>query len=71
MDDADRAEDCIERALEDALAEVRCARDRGPRAVGACLYCGADLPAPMRFCDALCRDAWDREQRIRRMMGAL
>lgn len=69
MDDADRAEEKIEQALDDALAEVRRAQDKGPRAVGACNYCGEPLPDHMRFCDADCRDAWDHEQRIRRMTG--
>ncbi len=69
MDDVDRAEQRIEEILEDALAEVRRAQEHGVKAIGACLYCGETLPDPMRFCDADCRDAWDHEQRIKRMTG--
>lgn len=71
MDAADRAEDRIEQAMDDALAKVRRAQDKGPRAVGVCLYCAETLPAPMRFCDADCRDAWDHERRLKRMEGVL
>lgn len=69
MDDADRAEERIEQALDDALAEVRRAQERGVKAVGACLFCGEPLPDHMRFCDADCRDGWDFEQRMKRMTG--
>jgi hypothetical protein len=69
MDDADRAEEKIEQAMDDALAEVRRSQERGVKAVGLCLYCGETLPAPLRFCDAGCRDGYDHEQRIRRMAG--
>lgn len=71
MDDADRAEEKIEQAMEDALMKVRMSQTRGIRAVGVCLYCGEELPAPMRFCDADCRDAYDHELRLRHMTGVL
>lgn len=69
MDDADRAEEKIEQAMEDALAEVRRAQYHGVKAVGACLFCGETLPPGFRFCDADCRDGWDYEQRLKRMKG--
>jgi len=58
MDDADRAQERIEH--EEAL------RRRAPRApdlpyAGACYWCGEPLPAPRRWCDAACRDDWERE----------
>jgi len=69
MDDADRAEERIEQVLEDALAEVRRAQERGIKAVGVCLFCGEPLPDHMRFCDADCRDGWEFEARMQRMNG--
>lgn len=69
MDDADRAEERIEQAMDDALAEVRRAQEHGVKAVGACLFCGELLPPGMRFCDADCRDGWEFETRMRRMNG--
>lgn len=69
MDDADRAEVNIEHAMEDALAEVRRAQQQGVKAIGMCLFCGADLPPMLRFCDADCRDGYDHEQRLKRMQG--
>lgn len=71
MDDADRAEEKIEQALDDALAEVRRAQENGVKAVGACLYCAELVPPGFRFCDADCRDAWDYEQQLKRMSGVL
>lgn len=29
--------------------------------VGFCLCCAADLPPERRWCDAECRDAWQKE----------
>jgi hypothetical protein len=34
----------------------------GPPACGACYYCGALLKDGRRWCDAHCRDDWQREQ---------
>lgn len=69
MDDADRAEERIEQAMEDALAEVRRSQAHGIKATGLCLFCGEPLPPVMRFCDVDCRDAYDYEKRIRRAQG--
>lgn len=40
-------------------------RDRGPAIAetGACLNCDAPVPAGRRWCDAGCRDDWQRAQR--------
>lgn len=69
MDDADRAEEKIEQALEDSLAAVRRAQEHGWVAVGLCLYCGVTLPPGRRFCDADCRDGFDEEARLKRIGG--
>jgi hypothetical protein len=40
-------------------------RDRGPviAETGYCLNCEAPAPAGRRWCDAACRDDWQRAQR--------
>lgn len=68
MDDADRAEDLIEHAIEDGIAEAR-RTPPGPAAIGECLFCGKPLPAPRRWCDAACRDDWQAEQDDRKRGG--
>ncbi|MCP1674286.1 hypothetical protein J2T57_001388 [Natronocella acetinitrilica] len=32
----------------------------GPAATGLCLYCEDDLEEGRRWCDAICRDRWER-----------
>jgi hypothetical protein len=33
------------------------------KATGYCLHCGEDLPSERRFCDADCRDDWEKLKR--------
>lgn len=68
MDDADRAEDLIEHATEDAIEEAR-RGPAGPLAVGYCLFCATPLDDGLRWCSAGCRDAWQHEQDLRMMQG--
>ena len=35
----------------------------GPAPCGFCLWCEEPLPAPRRWCDAECRDAWEQRER--------
>ncbi|SMC27306.1 hypothetical protein SAMN02745857_02803 [Andreprevotia lacus DSM 23236] len=35
-------------------------------ATGECLCCGETMSAGRRWCDAVCRDDWERLQRARR-----
>lgn len=37
-------------------------RPAGPQPTGHCLYCEAPQPAGHRWCNAECRDGWEREQ---------
>ena len=61
-DDADRADQEVERALKEVLAR----RPEGPAANGHCHYCGEPVPDGMRWCDVDCRDAWEALARRRR-----
>jgi len=54
----------IAREME-RLARLR--RASGPAPTGQCLWCGAPLEPPLRWCDVGCRDDWERaHERIHR-----
>ncbi|MGE0383686.1 MAG: hypothetical protein AB7Q97_03095 [Gammaproteobacteria bacterium] len=59
MDYIDQAQEQIEQALRDALAQ----RQSAPAvaATGRCLNCGEPLEPQRRWCNAICRDEWARE----------
>lgn len=69
MDEADRAQEEIEREAERLM---RARRPAGPAATGFCLWCGEPLPMPPlcesaamvapRWCGPDCRDAWEAHQ---------
>jgi predicted nucleic acid-binding Zn ribbon protein len=40
-----------------------------PPASGSCLHCGAPLPRGGRWCDAECRDDWERLDAALRRQG--
>ena len=56
-DELDLASDREELARASALVTSR--KAAGPTPTGRCLYCGERLPAPMRWCDADCRNEWE------------
>ena len=62
-DAADIANDRAE--VDTGRAIAASARPRGPASTGYCLNCGPDVPLPdgLRWCDADCRDDWQRAQR--------
>ena len=60
-DDIDRAQNEVDRALAEAL---RTRKAEGPAATGFCLNC--DEPCDFRWCDGVCRDAWEATRTKRR-----
>lgn len=59
MDDADRATEQEEMARQAALI----VRHRvGPVWTGFCLWCGEPTAKPRRWCDAECREEWERRE---------
>ncbi len=60
MDEADRANQEVERGLSEALRQRR---PEGPVATGRCLCCDEPVEEPRRWCDSICRDDWQRIQR--------
>lgn len=61
---ADIIDDAQEREETDRERAIAAARTTEPVVVatGYCLECGKDLPDSRRWCDALCRDGWERCQ---------
>lgn len=59
-DDADLTAERLEREMARLLA-LRLRRASGPQPTGACLWCGKPLAPPLRWCDADCRDDWERD----------
>lgn len=56
-DIGDRAQEIQEQELAARLAERK---PEGPQATGYCLSCGEKTEAPRRWCDARCRDLWEK-----------
>lgn len=67
MDDADLTAEREERQAELARKYRRPAPALA--ATGACLFCGDELGDGLRFCDAHCRDDWQRRERSRSISG--
>lgn len=60
---ADDAQAGIDILLLDA--RYRASRHASPAPTGACLNCDERLPAPQLFCDAGCRDDYQKRARMR------
>lgn len=57
------------RGLESAIAKVRNDAAKMLEPIGECYECGTKLKKDLRFCDASCRDDWDKRQRLQKMRG--
>ena len=68
MDDADRAAELEDIYREAAVAAIRRRIEVMP-SLGYCYYCGEALRAGKRFCDADCRDDYDRHEELQRRLG--
>jgi len=64
MDEADQANDNVMR--DENIAIKVASLYKGPVATGRCISsdCGEELSEGKRFCNADCRDAWERSRRI-------
>lgn len=61
MDEADRADSLQESALVEALYRMRKAAET-LHPTGECLWCGEIVGDYHRWCDADCRDMWERDR---------
>ena len=68
MDDADRASEREDIARAAALEAAR-RRVKAMPSLGYCYYCGEALRAGKRFCDADCRDDYERQENMRKRTG--
>jgi hypothetical protein len=59
-DEIDHAADEAERYLSEALRQRK---PEAPGPTGRCLFCDEIVGDTQRFCDAECRDMWDRERK--------
>ena len=57
----DQADVCMEYALKDALTKSKMPEPTKTY-TGYCWFCESPLEAPKRWCDAECRDNWQKEQ---------
>lgn len=60
MDEIDHLNARDERLME-ALVAVR--KPEGPKPTGRCLCCDDPLPLERRWCDADCRDDYEKQER--------
>lgn len=70
MDQIDRAQQDIEQ-LEEVRNEMLLATNlqKDAEETGFCLLCGEPLIPGRRWCDADCRDEWEREQKLKQNKG--
>lgn len=66
-DEADLAQEHIEREMALILAARR--KSDAPEATGECHWCTEAVTNARRFCDADCRDAWQRSRAARMRSG--
>lgn len=60
MDDADRADDRIQRMIDEGIARVRARKHL--QSIGACHYCAEPLTNGRLFCSKECSDNYAHEQ---------
>lgn len=67
MDDADRAEHILSNAISDGIAKIRRSSNLVPS--GFCHYCAESVGSSVLFCCPDCRDDYEAEQKMKRIMG--
>lgn len=55
--------------LEMGIREIQRRAGERVAATGWCLDCGEEVPSPRRWCDADCRDQWEKRETARRKAG--
>lgn len=60
-DEADNAQECIERDIENALRKPR---EQGPQATGHCLNCDTPVAVGVRWCDHDCMSDWSKRRAL-------
>lgn len=65
-DIVDIGNDRAQEILDDAIAAARRAASAPSEGTGECMFCSEALSDKRRWCDADCRDMWERLQVQRR-----
>lgn len=63
MDEIDQTQEREEHMLAARIEAARRAAADGPQASGECHFCGEAVADGRRWCDAECRDLWQRQAR--------
>jgi hypothetical protein len=64
----DNANDLVSLAEETALKNIRANLKPEAEFTGECLWCGEEhLPEPKRWCDADCRDLWEKSRKRKQL----
>ncbi|MBS4049402.1 MAG: hypothetical protein KG075_23860 [Alphaproteobacteria bacterium] len=59
----DQANDTADLFLRSSLLKRQQSAKDPPSGIGMCLSCGEDVEGERRWCDAGCRDDWQRRQK--------
>lgn len=59
----DQANDLVEQNDTLAVKAIRANLKPEAEFTGECLWCAEVVEAPRRWCDADCRDAWEKDRR--------
>ena len=63
----DNANDLVALAEDTALKNIRANLKPEAEFTGECLWCAELVEAPKRWCDADCRDLWERDKKRNRL----
>lgn len=69
MDDADRADDRIQKMIEAGIARVREAAERHLPAIGVCHWCESPVGQGRIFCSKECSDDHEHDRLRRKAAG--
>jgi hypothetical protein len=70
MDDADVASNKSQQRNDDLINNIRIKAASNLKFAKVCYYCDTDLVSPKIFCDADCRNDYDREKKMAAMKGS-
>ena len=71
MDDADVASDKSQKLNDDLINSIRRNANNVLRHNKLCYYCDMDVEIPKVFCNADCRNDYDKEQKLKARRGFL
>jgi len=67
--DTDQAYELQDLVMRSQIQNIRNNVGRSLLPSGYCYYCGEEIHSPLIFCDALCRDDYEKEEYLRKIAG--